>query len=192
MRPVQKPEVLVQLQQQKVSANLVTLWPEINSSQQKQANGTLQSPYQHPGTGNQDESRQQGDLQDHHVGRDPASNVAGEEETVRGSGSVRIVPLESSFQEVASTFVSYPFHLQNSHSAPTARSLHWSPEAFLVAVPKHRGVCWRRKPLGSPGKDVDGEDTCIGLAAVGQLCVDAQSEGHSSPLGRLVVPQHCL
>lgn len=46
--------------------------------------------------------------------------------------------------------------------------------------------------MGSPGEDVDGEDTRIRLATVGQLCADTQREGHRSPWGRLVVPQHHL
>lgn len=46
--------------------------------------------------------------------------------------------------------------------------------------------------MGSPGEDVDGEDTRIRLTTVGQLCADTQREGHRSPWGRLVVPQHRL
>lgn len=62
-----------------------------------------------------------------------------------------------------------------------------------LALPKDSKSCWRRKqPSGLPDKDADNEGTRVGLATVGQLCVDTQSEGYSGPRGRLVVPQHCL
>lgn len=46
--------------------------------------------------------------------------------------------------------------------------------------------------MESPGEDADGEEARVRLAAVVPLRADAQREGHGSPWGKLVVPQHCL